>query len=62
MGMKPKKPAAPDRKLVELRQRQSAAGAQLAELQARIELALQAFGAGSDGRKPQNDPLPQRSG
>ena len=60
--MKPKKPAAPDRKLVEMRQRQSAAGAQLAELQAQIELALQAFGAGNDGRKLSNGQLPHRSG
>ncbi|MGN6368233.1 MAG: hypothetical protein ACTHN5_08245 [Phycisphaerae bacterium] len=46
-----KVPAAPDRKLLELKRRQSAAEVQLAELQVQIELALQACGVGGEGRK-----------
>ena len=49
--MKPKKPAAPDRKILEMQRRQSAAGAQLAELQAQIELALQTLGTGAGAQK-----------
>ena len=50
--MKPKNPAAPpDRKIQDMQQRQSAAGAQLAELQAQIELALQTYSAGVGSQK-----------
>jgi hypothetical protein len=49
--MKPKKPAAPDRKIQDMQQRQTAAGVQLAELQAQIELALQTFATGAGSQK-----------